>query len=55
MAEEKNELGIVVELPQVPTRTIEGSDGKKYELVTLTEAVKEILETVRELKKGING
>lgn len=55
MTEQKNELAVVVELPQIPTRVVEGSDGKNYELVTLTEAVKEILETVRELKKGING
>jgi hypothetical protein len=52
--EEKNWI-VVPELPQVPTRTVEGSDGKEYELVTLTEAVKEILEIARELKKGITG
>jgi hypothetical protein len=55
MVEEKTEKDwiVVPELPQVPTRTVEGNDGKEYELVTLTEAVKEILEIVREIKKGV--
>lgn len=57
MTEEKEEIdwAIVPELPQVPTRTVEGSDGKKYELTTHSEALKEILEIVRELKKGLTG
>ncbi len=57
MAEEEKQKDwiVVPELPQVPTRTVEGSDGKEYELITLTEAVKEILEISRELKKGITG
>ena len=46
---------VVPELPRVETRTVEGSDGKEYNLVTLTEAIKEILEISRELKKGITG
>lgn len=58
MTEEKNEekkMAVVVELPQVQTRTINDSEGNEYELVTLTEAVQEILEISRELKKGITG
>ena len=55
MAKETKEFLVVPELPQVQTRTVEGSDGKEYELITLTEAVKEILEISRELKKGITG
>ena len=46
---------IVSELPQQPIREVKDAEGKEYELVLLTEAVKEILETVRELKKGITG
>jgi hypothetical protein len=55
MAEKEKDFLVVPELPQVSTRTVEGSDGKEYNLITLTEAIKEILETIRELKKGITG
>jgi hypothetical protein len=57
MTEEKTEKNWVVvsELPQIQTREVESTDGKKYELVLLNEAVKEILEIVREIKKGITG
>lgn len=48
-----NDYLVVPELPQVPVRKVEGNDGKEYDLVTLTEAVKEILDIVRELKKGL--
>jgi len=54
-SEKERDWIVVTELPNVPTRVVEGSDGKEYELITLTEAVKEILEIVRELKKGITG
>jgi len=53
--EQEEKLLIVSELPQVPTRIVDGSDGSKYNLVTVTEAIKEILEISRELKKGITG
>jgi len=55
MAEEKkqNDFIVVPELPQIPTRTIEGNDGKEYDLMTLTEAVREILEHVREIRKSV--
>lgn len=52
---ETRELAVVSDLPQVPTRIIKGNDGKEYELMTDSEALKEILETVRVLKKGITG
>lgn len=54
MAEEEKKIDFLVvpELPQVPTRIYE-IDGKPYELVTLTEAVKEILELVREIRKAV--
>ncbi len=55
MSEKEKDWIVVPELPQTPTRIIEGDDGKEYDLITLTEAVKEILEIVRELKKGITG
>jgi hypothetical protein len=57
MTEEKKERDFIVvpELPQVPTRIVQGNDEKEYELVTQAEAIKEILETIRELKKGITG
>lgn len=53
--EKESDWLVVPDLPQIPTRRIEASDGKEYELVTLTEAVKEILERVRRLEKGITG
>ena len=52
-AEEK--LLVVSELPQAPMRKVQGEDGKLYNLITKEEAILEILETVRELKKGITG
>lgn len=52
--EEKNLL-IVDELPAVKTRTGTLEDGKEYDFMTANEAIKEILEIVRELKKGITG
>lgn len=56
MAEKKeNDWVVVPELPQVPTRKVLGDDGKEYDLVTLTEAVKEILEKVREIEKAVTG
>jgi hypothetical protein len=50
--QEEEELGtlVVPELPQVVVREGNGTDGKKYHLVTITEAIQEILEIVRELK-----
>ena len=56
MDEKKEEkLLIVTDLPEVKTRTVEGSDGNTYNLVTTNEAIQEILEISRELKKGITG
>ena len=56
MTEEKNENFVVLnELPQVPTRIVQDQEGKEYHITTYGEALKEILETVRELKKGITG
>lgn len=51
----EKEIFVVNELPQVAVRDVKGEDGKDYSLVTLNEAVKEILEISRELKKGITG
>lgn len=55
MAKDEKDFLVVPELPQVPTRNVEGNDGKEYNLITLSEAVKEILETVRELKITVKG
>lgn len=51
--EKEKEYLIVPDLPQVPTRTVTGNDGNEYDLITLTEAVKECLDILRELKKAI--
>ena len=52
---QENDFLIVPELPQTPVRVIEGEEGKKYDLITTQEALKEILESVREIKKGTVG
>ncbi len=54
MAEDKKDFVVVQELPQVSTRQVSDGD-KEYDLVTVPEALKEILETVREIKKGVTG
>lgn len=51
--EKKNDFLIVTELPNVPVNKIQGDDGKEYDLVTLTDAIKEILQAVREIKKSV--
>jgi hypothetical protein len=51
--EKKNEFIVVPELPQVATRTVQGENGEIYELITLTEAIKEILEKVREINEKV--
>ena len=55
MVEEDEKLLVVKELPEVATRKIQGEDKKIYNLITQDEALLEILEIVRELKKGITG
>jgi hypothetical protein len=53
MADKKEiDFLIVSELPQVPVRQYTDEEGKEYSLITLTEAVKEILEGMREMKKA---
>lgn len=42
---------VVTELPSVPIRKIRGEDGAIHNLTTLTEAVQEIREGLRELLK----
>jgi len=53
--EKEEKLLVVSELPQAPMRKVQGEDGDVYNLITKEEAILEILETVRELKKGITG
>jgi len=53
--EQEEKLLVVSELPQVQTRKVQGDDGNIYNLTKTNEAIQEILETVRELKKGITG
>lgn len=52
---EERELLIVQQLPTEETRTYTSEDGKEYDLMTASEALKEILLTSRELKKGMVG
>jgi len=43
---------VVAELPQQPYNVVKDNKGNDVKLVTLTEAVTEILEAVREMKKA---
>lgn len=52
---ENKDILVVPELPQSPVRTIEGDDGKTYELITVSEAIKEILESTRRIEEGLFG
>lgn len=42
---------VVSELPQMPIRQARGDDGAIYKLITQNEAMKEVLEGIRELLK----
>ena len=56
MAKEKEvdkNLVVVSELPTQELREIVGEDGTVYEVVTAPEAIKEILEKVREIHKAV--
>jgi hypothetical protein len=46
-------LKVVPQLPQVQVREGIDAEGNEVEYVSLEEALTEILETVRELKKGL--
>lgn len=51
MAEEKIEerdFIVVSELPQVQTRIAQGNDNKEYDMITVDEALTEILKNSRE-------
>lgn len=53
--EEVRKIAVVSELPKQSVKVVETEDGKKYDLVTQDEALTEILETTRELKKNMLG
>ena len=53
--EKKNDFLVVTELPQIPLREYQHESGETYDLLTLTEAIKEILIRVRNLEKGMLG
>ena len=53
--EKKNDFLVVTELPTVPLKEYEHENGETYDLLTLTEAIKEILVRVRNLEKGMLG
>jgi hypothetical protein len=57
--EEKNmaekDFVVLGELPQVPTRVVQDHEGKEYEVLTTSEALKEILQTIREVKEVLTG
>jgi len=44
---------VVDELPTQQVRTFVGEDGENYNVVTISEALQEILEGVRLIKKSI--
>lgn len=46
---------VLNELPTEPTRRVFDQEGKEYQVVTRDEALTEILQAVREIKKGVVG
>lgn len=55
MAEEKNDFLVVSELPSVEARLYKDEEGKSYELITIQEALKKILNILDELAEGLVG
>lgn len=53
--EKKTDFLIVNELPQVPVKRYTGEDGTEYDLITITEALKEILKDIKEIRKSTVG
>ena len=55
MSEEKKKKDVLVvrELPAQPVNKYLGEDGIEYDLITVEEAIKEILITVRDLNKRL--
>ena len=57
MVEDKKEIKILVvkELPQEPMRLVKGEDGSEYNLITIEEAIMNIMEDVKQIKKSVVG
>ena len=51
--EEKKATVVVTELPQQPYRDVKDEQGIEYTLMTSNEALAEILDIARQLKKGL--
>jgi len=51
--EQEKDLVVVNELPTQELKEIVGEDGTVYEVVTAQEALKEILEKVRDIHKAL--
>ena len=49
----EKKLIVVQELPTQAMREVQTPEGENYECMTITEALTEIVETIRELKKKI--
>ena len=47
------ETVVVTELPKQDVRSFVGQNGVEYHVVTIDEALTEILETVRSIKKSV--
>lgn len=48
-----NKILVVSELPQTSLKFVQDEKGNNVECITVTEALTEILETVRKLEKSI--
>ena len=49
----KQQIQVVLQLPQVPTRIGTDGEGNEIELITLEDAVTELLVSIRAIKKSI--
>ena len=50
---EDSKVLVVAQLPTQPTNRVKDESGAEYNLVTIEEALTEILEIARQLKKGL--
>ena len=51
--ETKKDIQVVLQLPQVPTKIATDNDGNEIELMTIEDAITEMLVNIRAIKKSI--
>ena len=49
----KKDIQVVLQLPQVPTKIAQDNEGNEIELMTMEDAITEILVSIRAIKKSL--